>query len=153
MKNISTGAGLVVLGLGISLHPLVAGLVAQAIASAPVAVASAPAVQAGPTVVWYGVQPGVRGLERDIYRAWSDGTIEMKRVRTWNGEIDCAPSIGCQTGWILITTAQAGYRAAADTNADETVDGVDLAAVLNSWGDAPRSPFPPSDCPLNLINP
>ena len=37
--------------------------------------------------------------------------------------------------------------------ADELVDGADLASVLSNWGDAPRVPFPPSDCPLNLINP
>ena len=49
--------------------------------------------------------------------------------------------------------ASEGYRAAADINADEMVDGADLASVLGNWGDAPRVPFPPSDCPLNLINP
>ena len=42
MKNISTGAGLVVLGIGIALHPLVSGLVAQATA-AP----SSPSASAG----------------------------------------------------------------------------------------------------------
>jgi hypothetical protein len=46
-----------------------------------------------------------------------------------------------------------GYKATADINADELVDGADLASVLSNWGDAPRVPFPPSDCPLNLINP
>ena len=33
------------------------------------------------------------------------------------------------------------------------VNGADLASILGNWGDAPRVPFPPSDCPLNLINP
>jgi hypothetical protein len=120
---------------------------------AAAALASAAKAQAGPTVVWYTVQPAVRGTERDIFRAWSDGTIEMKRVRTWGGEVDCVEGIGCQTGWILISTPQTGYRAAADVNGDERVDGADLSSVLGNWGDAPRSPFPPSDCPLNLINP
>ena len=29
----------------------------------------------------------------------------------------------------------------------------DLAMLLGNWGDAPRHDIPPSDCPLNLINP
>lgn len=44
-------------------------------------------------------------------------------------------------------------KAAADINADELVDGIDLASVLGSWGSAPRVPFPPTDCPLDLVNP
>jgi hypothetical protein len=47
----------------------------------------------------------------------------------------------------------AAFRAASDANADEKVDGADLGMLLSNWGDAPRVPFPPSDCPLNLINP
>jgi len=122
---------------------------------AAAAVASTATAQAGgePTVVWYSVELGVRAYERDIFRAWSDGTIEMKRVQTWSGEVACAPDIGCQSDWILITSPSAGYRAAADINADQKVDGADLTMILGNWGDAPRVPFPPSDCPLNLVNP
>ena len=121
--------------------------------AAAAAVAAAANAQAGPTVVWYSVVPAVYGYERDIYRAWSDGTIEMRRVQTWGGETSCAPTIGCRTGWITISSPQDGYRAAADTDGNELVDGADLASVLGNWGDSPRVPFPPSDCPLNLINP
>jgi len=35
----------------------------------------------------------------------------------------------------------------------QVVDGADLATMLADWGDAPRYDIPPSDCPLNLINP
>lgn len=59
----------------------------------------------------------------------------------------------CSSPWLVISSPTAGYRAAADINADELVNGVDLASVLGNWGDAPRVPFPPSDCPLNLVNP
>ncbi len=27
-----------------------------------------------------------------------------------------------------------------------------LASLLAKWGDAPRNPMPPSDCPLGLLN-
>ena len=57
------------------------------------------------------------------------------------------------TGWKVLVDPSQGYRAAADFNADEQVNGADLASILGNWGDAPRVPFPPSDCPLNLINP
>jgi hypothetical protein len=32
-------------------------------------------------------------------------------------------------------------------------DGADLSQLLADFGDAPRQDIPPSDCPLNLINP
>ena len=161
MKNISTGAGLVVLGLGIALHPLVSGLVAQATAapsssSAAAAVASVAAAQAGPAVVWYGTAGDATGYSVDrLYRAWSDGTVELKRVSysAGNGGYLCSDVVSCASPWMVISSPNQGYRAAADLNADELVDGVDLASVLGNWGDAPRVPFPPSDCPLNLINP
>ena len=59
----------------------------------------------------------------------------------------------CASHWIVISSPTQGFKAAAESNADEKVDGADLAAVLSNWGDAPRVPFPPSDCPLNLVNP
>jgi hypothetical protein len=166
MKNISTGAGLVVLGLGIALHPIVSGLVAQATAapssssaSAAAAVASAATAQAGPTVVWYGVGIDENSLYSyrfdRLYRALSDGTVEMKRVlfEPNSGSNACNAAFLCASPWIVISSPNQGFKSAADINADELVDGADLASVLSNWGDAPRVPFPPSDCPLNLINP
>ncbi len=164
MKNISTGAGLAILGLGIALHPLLSGLASSATASASTApaaaaLASAASAQAGPTVVWYDSQAVMLDGNQSrclLFRAWSDGTIEARAV--WYGWFH--PSTTCETafffpcqGWTVISSPTQGYRAAADINADELVDGADLASVLGNWGDAPRVPFPPSDCPLNLINP
>jgi hypothetical protein len=66
----------------------------------------------------------------------------------------CDPNfLGCSGPWKVISSPTQGLKAASDSNADEKIDGEDLAAVLSNWGDAPRVPFPPSDCPLNLINP
>jgi hypothetical protein len=85
-----------------------------------------------------------------VARAWSDGRVEVKTLYAGPcGVGECDPS----AGWQTVSTPTQGYRAAADINADELVDGADLASVLGNWGDAPRVPFPPSDCPLNLINP
>jgi hypothetical protein len=127
---------------------------------AAAAVSSVASAQAGgePTVVWYGVcANGASGeihVTDRMYRAWSDGTIETKRVRWYpNDNNVCGTLAPCSSPWLVVSSPTAGYRAAADINADELVDGADLASVLSNWGDAPRVPFPPSDCPLNLINP
>jgi hypothetical protein len=129
--------------------------------AAAAAVSSIASAQAGgePTVVWYGMAADAVGNKLDrLYRAWSDGTIEMKHV--WFDWDSSSASMVCQTTyvqctspWIVISSPNQGFKAAADINADELVDGADLASVLSNWGDAPRVPFPPSDCPLNLINP
>ena len=137
--------------------------------AAAAAVAATASAQAGPTVVWYGIGPdttqygGTIGSSSTsrvdrLYRAWSDGTIETKRVNflpdgVAAGTEACGNYHPCTSPWIVISSPNAGFKAASDINADEIVDGADLASVLGNWGDAPRVPFPPSDCPLNLINP
>ena len=123
--------------------------------AAPIAM---PAPQAGLTVVWYGTFGGFYGSGAGgvLLRAWSDGTVEVKRVQTmYVGTCGDASNASppCTSPWNIISSPTQGYRAAADINADELVNGADLASVLGNWGDAPRVPFPPSDCPLNLINP
>jgi hypothetical protein len=102
-------------------------------------------------VVWYDSYLASNGGHM-VLRAWSDGTIE---ARNWQMGYQsyCHDGPDCLGGWFTISSPTEGYRAAADINADEMVDGADLASVLGNWGDAPRVPFPPSDCPLNLINP
>lgn len=122
------------------------------------AVASTASAQAGPTVVWYGTYGGNSGqyIGGVLLRAWSDGTIEMKKIEVFLASSSgnpCSATAPCSSPWIVISSPTQGYRAAADINADAVVDGADLASVLGNWGDAPRVPFPPSDCPLNLVNP
>ncbi len=122
------------------------------------AIASTATAQAGPTIVWYGTYGGNYGqyIGGALLRAWSDGTVEMKKIEVFlasAGGNPCSSSTPCSSPWIVISSPNEGYRAAADINADEKVDGIDLASVLGSWGDAPRVPFPTSDCPLNLVNP
>ena len=126
--------------------------------AAATALAATATAQTGPTIVWYGTYGGNSGqyIGGALLRAWSDGTVEMKKIEVFLASTSgspCSSSTPCSSPWLVISSPTQGYRAAADINADELVDGVDLASILGSWGDAPRVPFPPSDCPLNLINP
>ena len=167
MSKITTGVGMCALALSIVAFPIIDRVLPRAEATVPPAavqaIASAAHAQAGgePTVVWYGVGSDTTrsdGNQSDrvdrLYRGWSDGTLEMKRVFfTWNND-DCGgTSVACSGPWIVVSSPTQGFKAAADINADEKVDSADLGTLLSSWGDAPRVPFPPSDCPLNLVNP
>ncbi len=150
MKNISTGAGLVVLGLGVALHPLVSGLVAQATAapsspsaSAAAAVASAATAQAGPTVVWMGVTP--LGTFADVYhRLWSDGKLERRHVYFTLGGLTSTCTYErtqCRdTDWVEVPPPPGGngFACRTDINGDGLVGSSDLSLLLNDWGQEGR---------------
>jgi hypothetical protein len=160
MKNISTGFGLCVLGLGIAAWPVLDRIMPTANASAvtaAAAVTTAATGQTAPTIVWYGVsQTGTDARFGAVYRAWSDGRIEM---RQWAKPVlyICGGSSGgtaiCCDPWVVINDPAQGLTFRSDINFDEKVDGADLATLLTDWGNAPRQDIPPSDCPLALINP
>ncbi len=157
MKNAATGIGLAVLGLGIAVNGLnLNGNQADATSAA---------FKAGPvepTIVWYGVESTRRSnsgsytVSHCIYRAWSDGTIEMRVLASPTSSI-FAPVCGaiqsdnCVSDWIVISSPNEGLNARADINFDERVDAADLGLLVAAWGDAPRNDYPPSDCPLGLI--
>ncbi len=156
MKNISTGAGLAILGLGIAVHPLLSGLASSATASASpataAALAAASSAQAGgePTVVWMGVTRSEIRLDRTYdlityHRLWSDGRQEIRHV-----EVDPRDVPGCEfqytlgfdecalaaSNWIEVPPPPAGngFACRTDINGDRKVDGADLSFVLNAWG-------------------
>ena len=145
--------------IGIGLCGIASAMLLQV--TGPRAEASPRAVDAfgpgEPTVVWYGTEfdHWAGASNHYLYRAWSDGRVEAMAWQGLDQTVggDCyLPNFDdCRGVWFTISDPQAGYAASADFNADEKVDGVDLAAVLGYWGDAPRNPFPPSDCPLGLI--
>ena len=124
--------------------------------TAAAAVASTANAQVTPTIVWYGLSSAATNwvyqaasLHENLgvlARAWSDGRVEARTYSVGCGVSPCG-------GWVTVSDPNEGFRAIADVNADELVDAIDLASILSNWGDAPRVPFPPSDCPLNLINP
>jgi hypothetical protein len=164
MSKITTGVGLCALALSIVAFPIIDRALPRAEATVPAAavqaIASAAHAQAGgePTVVWYGVSsPSLsngNNIPGTLFRAWSDGTVEGRNFMptSQGGNAFCGPYDQCGR-WVVFASPTQGLKAAADSNADEKIDGEDLAAVLANWGDAPRVPFPPSDCPLNLVNP
>ena len=96
MKNISTGFGLCVLGLGVALWPIMdrfAPSAREAHAGVPVAAVTAAVIaQAAPTITWYGITSygypymdfGKRSIT--IARAWSDGKIETCENITETGD-------------------------------------------------------------------
>jgi len=170
MKNISTGTGLCVLGLCLASYPIIDRVMPRAEAGAThvaaVVAAATAQVPPEPTIVWYQAFAIVgntitsaggyyEGNGFWVVRAWSDGRMEGRCIRTNNGTLQ-----GCNAGaspcvgpWVVISDPNSGYNASADINFDSKVDGADLGQVLAMWGDAPRQDIPPSICPLNLINP
>jgi hypothetical protein len=155
MKNLSTGTGLALLATAIVAYPFVnriSSVDQTAHASVPVAaIAAAATAQANPapTIVWYGISPpSANNHNCVLFRAWSDGKIETKQYTT--GYQSCNMG-GCP--WQVFSSPSDGLAFRSDINSDERVDGADLAQLLADFGDAPRQDFPPSDCPLNLINP
>jgi hypothetical protein len=180
MKNLSTGTGLALLAGAIVAFPFVNRISAIdqiAHAAPPVeaakAISAAVTAQATPTIVWYqAITQDVSGGGNNVYtsrafwlvRAWSDGKVEGRYVDvggigwSWTSHLGgCSfnPSGPgpCVSPWIVIAWPNEGTNAAADINFDSKVDGNDLGQLLAAWGDAPRYDIPPSDCPLNLVNP
>ena len=166
MKNAGMAGAVALVGIGL----ITIGL--GTFANTPQAIAAAPAVvvEAGPedaTIVWYGTESGIdpvgsssAGSEtvfQFVYRAWSDGTVEVKAIRVdVDGTCDPFEEGGCDDSlndWRVISSPNEGMSAAADINFDEIVDGQDLGVLLAAWGNAPRKPMPASDCPLGLLNP
>ena len=169
MKNISTGFGLCIAAAAALAYPFVSSLApsanASAVTAAAAAVSTAATAQTGPTIVWYGVadmapSSSGEGSAQAVYRAWSDGKIEMRRVRPTQryGNYQACTSVGpedqpCVSPWYVINNPAQGLTYRSDINFDSKVDGADLGTLLADWGDAPRQDIPPSDCPLALINP
>jgi len=157
MKNVTTGLGLCVLGVGIAAYPVLDHLVPRADAGAPRgggAIVAAATGQVEPTIVWYGMA-GVGQYNLPLFaRAWSNGRIEGMAGQFYS------PSGGCTSawdstscGWVVISDPAQGLTYRSDINFDSKIDGADLGTLLADWGNAPRRDVPPSDCPLNMINP
>jgi len=161
MKNAATGIGLAILGIGIAVNGLnLNGNQANATTAAPVAFNAGPEE---PTIVWYDSHllfhhvDGISDYNATaVFRAWSDGTIEGRLMHLDTSPSNCRGAIDlslCENmvGWFVISSPNEGLNAAADINHDEIVNAADIGLLVAAWGDAPRNPMPPSDCPLGLI--
>lgn len=171
MKNASTGTGLIALAVAIVVAPIVHHSTAPASASPAASTASTAVVaaasvgQVAPTIVWYGVAHNGRfvmgtsncqhlGCQQSfeysvLVRAWSDGTVEAKKICTGDS---CGAGMSA-SGWTVVNSPNQGFASSADLNFDEQVDGADLGTLLALWGAAPRHDIPESACPLALVNP
>ena len=163
MNNAGMTGALVLIGAGLFANAFMGNTQTVQAVPAPAAVAVQGDVE--PTIVWYSVEEASRASGNDnptqyhlIYRAWSDGVIERRAVLTQydfpeTGTLTCdGVSLTCTSEWEVVSSPTEGLNAAADINFDEVVNGQDLAVLLARWGDAPRNPMPPSDCPLGLLN-
>ena len=164
MNNAGMTGALVLIGAGLFANAFMCNTQTVQAVPAPAAVAVQGDVE--PTIVWYGTQrwdektgsgtsSGTQTTGMLVFRAWSDGTIEYKALRRPSTifDLSCIADYEvCTTEWRVFSSPTEGLNAAADINFDEVVNGQDLAVLLARWGDAPRNPMPPSDCPLGLLN-
>ena len=148
------GAGLFAVALKPASQP------AQLPQAEPVAVATASvAGPSEPVIVWYGTE------NSRIYRAWSDGTVEVKLVAK-NFDYRNDGEGGCEffqqndtrfcdywttDEWTVISSPQMACR--TDINGNGEIEFGDLLAVLKQWGDQANCPDTVQlQCGLDLPN-
>ncbi len=177
MKNISTGLGLCVLGLGIAAWPVLDRLAPSANASA---------VTALPHIAGAALAQESDGMRKIVsasvimngnyfiaWRMWSDNAIDVRligersqfacgiigsggyyvpTIRTAE-EIGSGPC-GYSYVWRTLDNGTSGLRPLTDVDMSGTVDGGDLGKVLSDWNEQQVDfPPPPIDCNLNSPNP
>jgi hypothetical protein len=148
MKQISTGTGLCVLGLGIAVlgaAQLVGSKGGQAFAQTGserrIVSASVNSVGSSTYATHY------------AYRIWSDNTIEMRNLGLSLSD-DSTSRLWVQTsgnflGWRTVDNGLTSF-VPADVNASGTVDPADLGGVLIEMGNTQEgNPPPPIDCTIN----
>ena len=94
-----------------------------------------------PVIVWYQAVPtkgscGYNNGAATLFRAWSDGTIEMKTRIQGAGCDTCGNSTYCD--WQVISSPQMACR--TDINGNGEIELGDLLAVLGQWGDQATCP-------------
>ncbi len=160
MKNVSTGFGLCIVGLGIAAWPVLDRLMPQAnavgVGSVAPAVAAAALAQdpPAPTVVWMGATTDFNAWV--YHRQWSDGRIETRSVPFRTVSVPgCSRAIETfdpcvpPQPWIETPPPPGGngFACRNDLNGDRTVDGVDLGMLLAGWGQfTPCNPEPDYPC-------
>ena len=147
MKQISTGTGLCVLGLGIAVlgaAQLVGSKGGQAFAQTG---SERRIVNMGCCATYLSIT-GSHNIF--AYRCWSDGVIEQRRTGayynlafTWESSPD---------SWIVVDNGQTPSFQPSDTNTDGSVDAADLGKVLLDYGATQEvTPVPTIDCQTSTI--
>jgi hypothetical protein len=148
MKNISTGTGIALLAGAIVAYPIIDRVMPRAEAGATHVSAFVAASTAQdppePAIVWYGLSTAPSGSYNPrgpvLFRAWSDGKIEMCRVDASGFSNWCSQDSSgapCRSAWYVVSYPAQGLTYRSDINFDSKVDGADLGTLLADWGDAP----------------
>jgi hypothetical protein len=147
MKQISTGTGLCVLGLGIAVFgaaQLVGSKGGQAFAQST-----------GERHIVSASVFNSNSFEKWGYRIWSDNVIEMKLLSSsylnTSGEI-IVRSMNQSNAFANWTQVDNGLTSfvPADVDASQSVDASDLGNVLLNYGETQNgNPPPPIDCTIN----
>ena len=123
----------------------------------PIAVATASVTgPSEPVIVWYDtVSHGVindggnKPTHWTLVRAWSDGVVESKRMKSSYYGNQCTIDLDCD--WFVISSPQMACR--TDINGNGEIEFGDLLAVLNQWGDQATCPDTVQlQCGLGLPN-
>ena len=113
----------------------------------PVAVATSSVTgPSEPYIVEYDFTSNTNGTYHNVYRIWSDGSIEIRR---WVWGPNCSnpqPAEAC-LGWTLFSGSSDGYACRSDIDGDRQVDFDDLLMVINDWSQpAICNPHPEIEC-------
>ena len=154
MKQISTGTGLCVLGLGIAVlgaAQLIGSKGGQAFAQSTGDrhIVSASVNSSTLQTAGYG-----QFIIHTAYRIWSDNTIELKNLGMTDNSFPSnsyfvTPSGGTFLGWRTVDNGLTTF-VPADVDANGSVDSSDLGNVLVNYGETQDgNPPPPIDCTIN----
>ena len=151
MKQISTGTGLCVLGLGIAVlgaAQLVGSKGGQAFAQTGTErrIVSASVYAVGNS----------NDATHFAYRIWSDNTIELCNLgvyKSFYNDITHSSlyvhTTGNFLGWRTVDNGLTTF-VPADVDANQSVDAADLGSVLSRYGETQEgNPPPPIDCTIN----
>ena len=150
MKQISTGTGLCVLGLGIAVlgaAQLIGSKGTQAFAQSTGDrhIVSASVYATG----------NASSSEHFAYRIWSDNTIDIRSLgwfsngNSYNQSTLILPVDGNFLSWRTVDNGLTSF-VPADVDASGTVDPADLGGVLIEMGNTQEgNPPPPIDCTIN----
>ena len=156
MKQISTGTGLCVLGLGIAVlgaAQLIGSKGTQAFAQST---GDRHIVSASVNTVQESVPSWGMASAHYEYRIWSDNSVEIKCLgrSTSNGNSFYNATFypiydGNFVGWRTVDNGLTSF-VPADVDANGSVDSADLGNVLVNYGETQDgNPPPPIDCTIN----
>ena len=154
MKQISTGTGLCVLGLGIAVlgaTQLVGSKGGQAFAQST---GDRHIVSASVNSSTLQTSGSGQFIVHTACRIWSDNTIDLKNLgMTDNSSLlnsnFLTPTSGNFLGWRTVDNGLTSF-VSADVDANGSVDSADLGKVLVNYGETQDgNPPPPIDCTIN----